>query len=221
VKKIPPILKDIKQAKIVYLDRWQLEIQNKESKQMKTVNNYFSIGSDANIALSFHTKRENKPQLFTNRVTNKLWYAWYGGTACFKSDTPLDEMIDLEIDGKTIEISKNWTGIIVLNLQSYAGGTDLWGKNSSKWELPSASDGLLEVVVVNSSLDMNMVATGVKRPKKLAQATTIKITCKINVPVQIDGEPWREDPCVMTIKQLNQSPVLYNIMSGVCKYKVI
>jgi hypothetical protein len=37
--------------------------------------NYFSIGMDAQVANSFHTKRNANPEKFKSQIGNQLWYA--------------------------------------------------------------------------------------------------------------------------------------------------
>jgi diacylglycerol kinase (ATP) len=77
---------------------------------------------------------------------------------------------------------------------------------------PSVSDGLLEVVGIKGTFDMGTIQSGVTKPKKIAQTKTVKMICKRSVPVQVDGEPWREDkPCTITITHLNQARMLTNI----------
>ena len=57
---------------------------NNEVKEAKTklplnvLNNYFSIGADAKIALDFHSAREKNPELFTSQAFNKIEYARVG-----------------------------------------------------------------------------------------------------------------------------------------------
>lgn len=36
------------------------------------MNNYFSVGPDALMALSFHTHREKTPSFFSSRIINKV-----------------------------------------------------------------------------------------------------------------------------------------------------
>jgi diacylglycerol kinase (ATP) len=72
------------------LDRWTIKTtlllnnnnnggqDNKEAKDnlpLNVLNNYFSIGADAKIALDFHSAREKNPELFTSQAFNKIEYA--------------------------------------------------------------------------------------------------------------------------------------------------
>ena len=78
--------------------------------------------------------------------------------------------IRLYLDGKEVVLSENLEGIIVLNIQSYAGGCDLWGnvRPESGLAKPSVSDGLLEVVGIKGTFHMAKIRTGAKA-KRLGQ----------------------------------------------------
>lgn len=43
------------------------------SRQVLSMNNYFSVGPDALMALNFHTHREKTPSFFSSRIINKVW----------------------------------------------------------------------------------------------------------------------------------------------------
>ena len=83
---------------------------------------------------------------------------------------PVRNNIRLYLDGKEIVLSENLEGIIVLNIQSYGGGCEMWGnvRPDSGFTKPSMSDGLLEVVGVKGTFHMAKIRTGAKA-KKLGQ----------------------------------------------------
>lgn len=55
-----------------------------------------------------------------------------------------------------MELPQGIEGLVVLNLPSYAGGADLWGRaeEKDKFSTPAIDDGLLEVVALTGSLHL-------------------------------------------------------------------
>lgn len=74
---ISTILKNIGDSDTVLLDRWSLKVtpnpdakdekrDGKDNLPLNVVNNYFSFGVDAHIALEFHEAREAHPERFVS-----------------------------------------------------------------------------------------------------------------------------------------------------------
>jgi len=220
---IPNLLHALENASMGTLDRWNVAFtpQGGGADEVKTMTNYFSIGVDAKVALSFHQQREATPEQFTNRFVNFLWYTKFGANAIFDGCINLPQEVKLEVDGKETPLPGDLQGLIVVNLPSYAAGLNMWGN-----EIPhgtrkqSIEDGLVEVVGVEGSAHIGQIQTGFSQCIKIAQGRVVKITYLKKegaYPVQVDGEPWLQDPTIITVSRRDQVPVLVNFLQQFSK----
>eukprot|EP00002_Diphylleia_rotans_P021874 TRINITY_DN4266_c0_g2_i4.p1 TRINITY_DN4266_c0_g2~~TRINITY_DN4266_c0_g2_i4.p1 ORF type:complete len:638 (-),score=97.34 TRINITY_DN4266_c0_g2_i4:251-2164(-) len=215
------ILRSLFTATPVMMDRWKIDIvsirpaasESPGTPKIKSsiMNNYFSIGVDAKIALNFHKEREAHPEKFTSRARNKLWYGELGAKVLFDGCPDLHKQLVLLCDDVEVAIPRDVEGIIILNIPSYAGGTDLWGNSrGGNFKEQSISDGLLEVIGVTGSLQMGAIRAHMATAQRLAQCKNIKITIDpgAEYPAQVDGEPWSQPAAIIEISFLNQARML-------------
>ncbi|XP_015283569.1 PREDICTED: diacylglycerol kinase epsilon [Gekko japonicus] len=200
------ILRNVMEADGSKLDRWKVQVTNKgyynlRKQKVFTMNNYFSIGPDALMALNFHAHRKKSPSLFSSRIINKAVYFFYGTKDCLVQECKdLNKKIELELDGERIDLP-NLEGIIVLNIGYWGGGCRLWeGMGDELYPLARHDDGLLEVVGVNGSFHCAQIQVKLANPVRLGQAHTVRLILKNSkMPMQVDGEPWAQGPCTVTI----------------------
>nr|DBA25974.1 TPA: hypothetical protein GDO54_010291 [Pyxicephalus adspersus] len=166
------------------------------------MNNYFGIGLDAKISLDFNNKRDEHPKK----------------CRCLSLSFSVDVRVYYHLppyppqcDGVPIPLP-SLQGIAVLNIPSYAGGTNFWGgnKEDDTFAAPSFDDKILEVVAVFGSMQMAVSRVIKLQHHRIAQCRTVKITVlgDEGVPVQVDGEAWIQPPGYIRIVHKNRTQTL-------------
>ncbi|XP_015184990.1 PREDICTED: eye-specific diacylglycerol kinase isoform X2 [Polistes dominula] len=219
---IGKILTSIGESETTLLDRWQLvvernpDIQNddesgkaKENLPLNVVNNYFSLGVDAHIALEFHEAREAHPEKFNSRLRNKMFYGQMGGKDLVRRKwKDLSEFVTLECDGQdlTSKLKEHRVhAIVFLNIASYGGGTHPWCAGSTTKE-PSTEDGLIEIVGLTTYQLPLLQAGG--HGTCIAQCSKAKLVTTRTIPMQVDGEACRLLPSIINMSLLNKATML-------------
>ncbi|XP_035663910.1 diacylglycerol kinase zeta-like [Branchiostoma floridae] len=177
---ISKILSHVEDGPVVQLDRWNLQVspnrqvaadegdeggdkdtelgapegEVKEKLPLDVMNNYFSMGADAHVALEFHESREANPEKFNSRFRNKMFYAGAGGRELMKgSSKDLAKYVqvvcdDIDMTAKVQELKLHC--LLFLNIPRYCSGTVPWGNPSSsqhpELEPQRHDDGYLEVL---------------------------------------------------------------------------
>ncbi|XP_028411954.1 diacylglycerol kinase beta-like isoform X3 [Dendronephthya gigantea] len=235
-ERISKVLSSVENSTVVTLDRWEITVEHLDKSDvadripLNIINNYCSIGVDASVSLKFHQQREAHPEKFKSRFMNKFRYFECGTTENFSATCKnLHENLELICDGRKLDLASgpSLEGIAIVNIPSYAGGTNPWGevdkkkgrkrnkkakcngKDDSDWAEQDIGDGLIEVVGFENALYVGQIIAGVRaHALRIAQCSNITIITKKLFPIQIDGEPWLQAPATIKISHFNQVPML-------------
>lgn len=185
--------------------------EKEKDKQFNWVmNNYFSIGIDSQVCLDFHNMREEHPGLFKSKFVN---FGWYGMLSMKRATTEwqnIAKIAYLEVDDVPIQISSKYMAIVILNIPSYAGGTDLWGTGHNHGA-QTVCDGKFEVVGVRGISHMGLMQSKMSSGgEHITQGKKVKLILLSEMAIQIDGEAWMKQPSEITIYHQNQAKLLLN-----------
>uniref|UniRef100_A0A1I7VL14 Diacylglycerol kinase n=1 Tax=Loa loa TaxID=7209 RepID=A0A1I7VL14_LOALO len=216
----------VHETSITYLDRWNINVKtnlqmsniqadeiDKAAQSVLTLtvmNNYYSIGADAHVALQFHHSRSANPQMLNSRLKNRIAYGGLGTIDLFKRTWKLlHEYITLECDGidLTSKIKEfKFHCILFLNITYYAGGTVPWSSDDEEKYRSSSCDGKLEVLGFTTAALAALQMGG--KGERIAQCSHARITTSRAIPMQVDGEPCLLAPSTIEITFHSQVPML-------------
>ena len=175
---------------------------------------FFSMGFDAKIANRFHELREKEPDKKRSRGANKAWHGVYGAQELFSKTRNVTKFLNVEVDGRQVELPKSLGTLQIFSVHSSSDGIYFWGKTKSgKKELqeftkPYINDGLLEVAGTRGVFHLVSIRSAASHSARIAQGASIKLDINEDVPAQLEGEPWIQQPCHVEISPYDTVPVL-------------
>ncbi|ELP91366.1 diacylglycerol kinase, putative [Entamoeba invadens IP1] len=198
------LLPQVSDASVHEIDRWKVVVGD-ATEPLHVFNNYYSIGIDALIALTFHTKRNANPEKFKSPLANKIQYVMCSTEHLLPPEVKLYTTLHLKVDGRDVELPKI-EGLALINLPTYGGGNKFW-PSVSLAEMAYGfhdlhiGDGEIEVVGFSSIIHLGacVSGTGASKPIRIAQGKEIEIQLDEDVPCQYDGEPYLQTKGVLKI----------------------
>ncbi|GAV74439.1 DAGK_acc domain-containing protein/DAGK_cat domain-containing protein [Cephalotus follicularis] len=198
--------------------------------------NYFSIGMDAQVSYAFHSERKLHPEKFKNQLVNQSTYlklgctqGWFSASLAHPSSRNIAQLTKVKImkrkgQWEDLLIPGSIRSIVCLNLPSFSGGLDPWGRPNKKklhyrdLTPPYVDDGLIEIVGFRNAWHGLVLLAPNGHGTRLAQANRIRFEFKKGAAdhtfMRIDGEPWKQplpvddDTIVVEISHFGQVSML-------------
>lgn len=207
------VLREAVQAPHGKMDRWAIQLIAGSGAiiDSRVMNNYYSIGFDANIAKKFDVFRKKHPGWCQSRLMNKAWYGCFGmGALC--GEPKLGSTVALQIDGVAVPFPQEVKSLIVSNVDSFAGGVKLWKDSERRFQPVSLDDGLVEVQGVYGSFHMGMMQGKMRNAFKIGQGRQVTIIVSAVHFMQWDGEAMdaANQPCTVQISHYSSPQILTN-----------
>eukprot|EP00522_Entomoneis_paludosa_P006057 CAMPEP_0172439360 /NCGR_PEP_ID=MMETSP1065-20121228/374_1 /TAXON_ID=265537 /ORGANISM="Amphiprora paludosa, Strain CCMP125" /LENGTH=424 /DNA_ID=CAMNT_0013188035 /DNA_START=91 /DNA_END=1362 /DNA_ORIENTATION=+ len=180
--------------------------------------NYLSIGFDAQVAFQFHKDRREHPERYKSVLGNKLKYAIKGitnGTQAPKLTGKMTVLVSPQdtaagasttTQWKELPIPSNCRSIVLLNIPSYGGGSQLANEGR-------CDDGLIDVIFMTTVWRLAIISgtsTWLPMVRYDLAAQTSRICLKTHEALhcQVDGEPWLQGAATLNIRHYGERTVL-------------
>jgi diacylglycerol kinase (ATP) len=165
--------------------------------------NYFSIGFDAKVAFEFNSMRDRHPRTLKSRPANMAAYGCLGAKSsclccCCATPPGLNSLgMTVTVDGQDVPLPRGARGVTVINVPSYANGTQPWGSpgNGSAFDGGTVDDGRIEVFAVLGSEHMGCIQARATRGIRVGQGAVVEFSVPTNpgsrprqLYIQNDGE---------------------------------
>ena len=122
----------------------------------------------------------------------------------------INRRLSLKIDGSAVAVPDESQGVILVNIDSFAGGSRLWQSHEGHHG-QQHNDKVVEVVSVDGPLHLGQIKTGISEGQKLGQCSRFfEVRFFQKTHVQFDGEPELLPPCRATVVHAGQALMLCN-----------
>ncbi|KAL6765818.1 diacylglycerol kinase accessory domain-containing protein [Haematococcus lacustris] len=171
------------------------------------------------------------PGFFRSQLGNKVWYTGIGAPDLLRrSCADLHLKLRLECDGVEVALPPDAEGLVITNIPCHMGGVYLWetGLPAPPIALPpgaspdcqaaaanlttnrrqALADGLIEVVALGGVAHLGRLSLGLARAQRLCQCRSVALTTLTTLPMQVDGEPWLQEPAQLQLQHCSTALML-------------
>lgn len=136
--------------------------------------NYFGIGVDGKMVTKFEECRKSCSWMFCCRCMNNMIYGFFGFINPCLPNALIDQEYDVTLNNNNhkCKVPKRARGIMILNIQSFMGGVQLWSK---KEEEATSHDEKVDATSVNGTLHLGLIKVDLGTADCLGQGKDVTI----------------------------------------------